>query len=292
MTLPPVEKHMAKRRKPHRNPQHGKGLLLRSKTTAPRAKVSDKAPVELHLMNFEITWDLIPDPEVEALPQATRDRMQQLFDLVHQQPKSVITELRKLAVHHPRVLCLRNWLISALRGGSASDHAEALIICEQLFHETPDYFFARTTLADLWLDAGEVEKAAALIFGPELVLTRLYPGREVFHISEIRHWAYLCGRIKILQGEPEIAEGYRDMLAELEPDSGPVRHLNEMLEGEMGMLARLISEFKKLSEKTKVSHARRQRQKAALQQPVAKKSAPKSRKPTSSPDQIELFGDA
>ena len=46
-----------------------------------------------------------------------------------------------------------------------------------------------------------------MIFGPELVLTRLYPGREVFHISEIRHWAYLCARIKILQGEPEIARG-------------------------------------------------------------------------------------
>ncbi len=285
---------MAKRRKPNRNPHHGKGLLLRSKTTAPQAKVSDEAPVELHLMNFEITWDLMPDPEVEALPQATRERMQQLFDLVHQQPKSVIAELRKLAVRHPRVPCLRNWLISALRGGSASNRAEALIICEQLFHEMPDYFFARTTLAGLWLDAGEVEKAAALIFGPGLVFTQLYPGRKVFHISEIRHWAYLSGRIKILQGEPEIAEGYRDMLAELEPDSEPVRHLNEMLEGETGMLARLIAGFKKLSEKAKVSQERRQQRQlkqAALQQPVAKKSGTKSRKPTSSPDQIELFGD-
>lgn len=249
----------------------------------------------LQLMNFEITWDLMPDAEVEALPHATRERMQQLFDLVRQQPSSVIAELRKLAVRHPRVPCLRNWLISALRGGSASDQAEALIICEQLFHETPDYFFARTTLADLWLDAGEVEKAAALLFGPELVLTRLYPGREVFHISEIRHWAYLCGRIKILQGEPEIAEGYRDMLAELEPDSEPVRHLNEMLEGETGMLARLIAGFKKLSDKAKVTHERhqqRQLKKAALQLPAAKKSVPKSRTPTSSPEQSELFGDA
>ena len=51
---------------------------------------------------------------------------------------------------------------------------------------------------------------------------------------------------------------------------------------------------KPLSEKAKVSQERRQQRQlkqAALQQPVAKKSGTKSRKPTSSPDQIELFGD-
>ena len=108
----------------------------------------------------------------------------------------------------------------------------------------PGYFFARTTLADLWLDGGVIEKASELLFGPECALTRLYPAREVFHISEIRHWAYLCARTNILLGEPEVAEGYRDMLEEMESDSPAVRRLNEMLDDENSMFARLIAEIK------------------------------------------------
>jgi len=124
-------------------------------------------------------------------------------------------------------------------------------LCQGLFRQMPDYFFARTTLADLWLDEGQVEKAAELLFGPDCALTWLYPDRKVFHISEIRHWFYLCGRTKILLGEPGVAEAYRDMLEKLEPDSQPVRHLNEMLEGERSMLTRMLAEFKQLSSKYK-----------------------------------------
>lgn len=201
----------------------------------------------MQLMSFEITWDVMPDPQTDALPGTTRDRMQKLFDLVHEKPKKAIPELRELAARHPEVLSLRNWLVSALRRGSSSDRDEAFAICEQLFREKPGYFFARTTLADLLLDQGRVEDAAELLFGPEAMLPRLYPGRKVYHISEIRHWAYLCGRTKILQGEPESARSYRNMLEELEPGSPPVQHLDGMLEREAGMLGKLMAVFRKLT---------------------------------------------
>lgn len=241
---------MAKRRKSNRNPDHGKGLLKRlagRPVNVPVGKAGQ--PEKLHLMNFEVTWDVMPDPAVEALPQATRDRMQKVFDLVHRKPKSVIRELRDLVALHPDLPCLTNWLISALRSGTTADRWEAMELCKGLFREMPEYFFARTTLADLWLDEGEIERAAELLFGPDCVLTRLYPGRNVFHISEIRHWFYLCARTKILVGEPGVAEGYRDMLAQLEPDSPPVRHLNEMLDGEDSKLVRILAELKKLSQR-------------------------------------------
>jgi len=234
---------MAKRRKTNRN-HRGKALL-------DRLTRRDGRPEMLQLMSFEVTWDTMPDPEVAALPKATRDRMQEIFGLVHRKPKSVIPELRDLVARHPGVPCLTNWLIGALRRGTNAERREALELCERLFHEMPGYFFARTTLADLWLDDGEIEKAAELLFGPECVLTRLYPGREVFHISEIRHWAYLCARTKILLGEPEVAESYRNMLEEMEPDSQAVRHLNEMLYGENSMFARLFAEVKRRSERAR-----------------------------------------
>lgn len=66
-------------------------------------------------MNFEITWDVMPDPAVDALPKTTRDRMQKIFDVDHRKPKTVISELREPATRHPQIPCLTNWLISALR---------------------------------------------------------------------------------------------------------------------------------------------------------------------------------
>lgn len=233
---------MAKRRKPNRNPDHGKGLLKRlAERTAHSVTRADGEPEKYVMMDFEVSWDVMPDAAVKALPEATRDRMDKLFDLVHAKPKKAVQELRELMVLHPDVPCLTNWLINSLRAGTKADRREAMELCQGLFRRMPDYFFARTTLADLWLDEGAVDKAAELIFGPGCVLTHLYPERKVFHISEVRHWFYLCGRIKILLGEPEIAKGYRDMIEQLEPDSQAVRHLNAMLEGEGSLLMRLLA---------------------------------------------------
>ncbi len=236
---------MAKRRKLNHNPDHGKGLLKRLADNSPTGP--GEQPTLVHLMNFEVTWDVMPDPEVDALPEATRDRMEQIFDLVHRDPKSVVQELRSMVALYPDVPCLTNWLIHVLREGSVDECSEGLKLCTELFRRMPEYFFARTTLADMLLDLGKAEEAAELLFEQSGVLSRLYPGRKIFHISEIRHWCYLCARTKIFLGEPDAAKGYRNILDQLEPDSPPIHHLDEMLEGEEAIITRLLADFKKLS---------------------------------------------
>jgi len=79
---------MAKCRKTNRNPDHGKGLLKRIADRPVNSAASqDGQPEKYVLMDFEVTWDVMPDPAVEALPKPTRDRMQKIFDLVHRKPK-------------------------------------------------------------------------------------------------------------------------------------------------------------------------------------------------------------
>jgi hypothetical protein len=241
---------MAKRRKPNRNPDHGKGLLKRlAERPINAVAVQGGKQEQFILMDIDVTWDVMSDPVLEALPMATQDRIQEVFELVQEKPQSVIQELRDLAALYPNVPSLTNWLINALRAGTMANRCEAMELCQALFRKMPDYFFARTTLADLWLDEGAIEKAAELLFGPGCVLTQLYPDRKVFHISEIRHWFYLCARAKILLGEPRVAESYRDILEQLEPDSQGVRHLNEMLNGKDSLLTSMLANFKKLTSK-------------------------------------------
>lgn len=283
---------MAKRRKPNRNPDHGQGLLKRlaERPVTLQAR-KDQPPEVYHLMNFEITWDVMPDPALDALPKAMRDRMQKLFKLVQKKPNSVVAELRELAARHPEVPCFTNWLISALRDGTKADQDEALSLCEQMFRDMPGYFFARTTLADLLLDRGKVDEAAGLLFVPGHSISTLYPTRKVFHISEIRHWAYLSARAKILLGEPEIANSYRDMLEQLEPDSPAVRELNDMLDGEKSDIMRMLANLRKFTVKAQ-ERAEKREERPKTKEPAKSPTKPASKPPAKSaadPGQLDFF---
>jgi len=259
---------MAKHKNPNRTASdHGKRLTLRQPATPVSPWRTERQTESLgvfQLINFEVTWDVIPDPNQDALPQDVQDRMPKLFDLVYRKPRHVVAELRELSVQYPQVLCLRNWLISALRGGSAADFAEALAIAQQLFQERPDYFFARLTLTDLYLEDAKIEKADELLFGTRMTLTELYPARSVFHFSEVRTWLYLCAKVKFIQGESEMAENFRHLLEKLEPDADAIRHLNKMMKDEeIGILARLAAGMRKLMRMPEVqAEHRKQRQQA------------------------------
>jgi hypothetical protein len=238
---------MAKRRKPNPNPNHGKGLLLRSLESSSYVVSKDVDSRHYIDIRFTVTWERLPCPDIDALPQATQDRMCDVYDAIHHKPRSVIAELREFNRRHPEVICFKNWLINCLRSSSIADHAEALELSKRLYREHPDYFFARTTLAELWLDFSEFDKAAELMFEKNAVLTDLYPGRKVFHITEITHWASLCTRIRLCQDEPESAKEFRDILAEIEPSSPVVKDLDYLLSGGKGLLSRMISSIKNLA---------------------------------------------
>ena len=233
---------MAKRRKPIRNPDHGKGLIKRLANQRSNSEATLGEPQELFtIMDFEVSWGYMPDPAVAEMTQADKDRMDDICPLVHTKPQSLIQELRGLVALYPKVPCLTSWLINCLRFGTTAERQEAMERGQELFRQMPDYFFSRTTLADLWLDENNVEKANALIFGKGCELSELYPDRKVFHISEIRNWCYICTRVKILLGQPQIAKNYRDMLEDLEPGTKIIRHLDSMLSSENTQLIRLLN---------------------------------------------------
>lgn len=205
------------------------------------------SPERIELLKIDITWDTMADDEVEKLPLRVRDQMDEIFASIHDRPGAVLPALRDLTARFPDVSCLQNWLINALRSGSPLESEEALARSEDLFRKKPKYFFARTTFAELLAENDYVEKAAALMFGEEVSLTRLNPGRKLYHISEIRHWALVCAKIKIHQGELTAARSYRDLLDELEPDSRAVEHLDGLLESDLAMLSKLMANIRDIA---------------------------------------------
>lgn len=219
-----------------------------------RAQKSDRgktSPAIIELFRIEVTWDVLPEKDVAALPSSVREEMNGVYDTIRTNPRSALPVLRLLAARHPEVSCLQNWLINALRKGSPIETEEALHLSDELFRKKPDYFFARTTLAEILADKDEVQRAADLMFGDQASFARLYPGRKVFHISEVRHWSIVCCKIKVLQGDAESARSYRDMLNEIEPDTDAVAYLDHLLDSDLAMVSKLRNTFQKLSEEAK-----------------------------------------
>lgn len=198
-------------------------------------------PVVLHLTEFKVTWDPLPDTDMDALPEKVKDRLPILFEDLKKKPKKIMPELRRLHARYPDYPVLANWLIMALRSGTPTQEEEAFVLAETTFRKYPDYLFGRTTYAEFLLEQDRLDEAEELMMGPGIFFTTLYPNRDVFHVSEVRHWAYLCARIKILRGDPDTARTYRDMIDKLEPDSDVVAHLDSLLDGEFALLSKWLA---------------------------------------------------
>jgi hypothetical protein len=281
---------MAKRRKPHRNPDHGKGLLKRRAERPMTVESSDPYPSNAYeLLDLEITWDPLPDAMVNALPTQTRERMVEIHEELQHNPLAVLPELRELSAKHPEVTSFSNWLIAALHSGSIAEKEEAYSLSKQMFHDKPEYFFARITLADILLERGEIEQAAELFFGPGHGITHLNPGRKTFHISEIRHWAFVCARIKLGLGEETIARSYRDLLNEVEPDSPVLRQLDSMLNGTHAMMFKAMANMRRLFEEVKERAARGKRGRGKKTLVDSPHLSPPSAKSGSDSEQLDLF---
>ena len=118
---------MAKRRKPTRNPDHGRGLIKRLAEQLSNSEAALGEPQQQYtIMDFEVSWDYMPDPTVHEMTQADQDRMDEIYPFVHTEPQTVIQDLRELIALYPKVPCLRNWLINCLRFGSKAERQEAM----------------------------------------------------------------------------------------------------------------------------------------------------------------------
>ncbi len=227
-------------------------------------------------MTIEITWDPLPSPEVEALPETVRDRMDCLFPLLKTGPGKIIEEIRELVRQYPGVDCFRNWLCSCLR--LLGKNVEALAVCEATFLDFPDYLFARTTLAELLLETGDIDKAERLLGGTAAMLpSAVWPDRKLFHGSEVRHWLFLHGKLCLCKGDINGARICSDALHKLETRSTAAKELDRLLQPDNSSSYQLLGGLRKM-------------QSLFAGQPKRKGRGPKAPR-TTPPSEPELFPD-
>jgi tetratricopeptide (TPR) repeat protein len=174
-------------------------------------------PSIVNVLEYEITVDRLElpgerEPDLEA---AISDRRQEIFERVHSDPANVIPELERLLKQFPRSRIVMNWLSSAYQRCGRSEESDVIIKrCHEIH---PDYLFARTNLAVIHLEKGEISEAEA-IMDKKWDLKLMYPDRNIFHISEFVAMAYVAVQYYMQIGQQHSAEIILDSMIKIAPE--------------------------------------------------------------------------
>ncbi len=208
-----------------------------------------KAPdlMTLYLGAFEITYEPLETPAMEALPSNVKNRLDELCEMVRSDPARALVEVEPLSARFPEVLSLANWRITCM--ARLGREKEARELAEKLAVENPDYFFGRLTLAELCLHDLDLDRAGRVL-GKIKHPCVVCPDRTVFHISEILGYFHLCTMYYILRGEFEIAENFLELLQSIDAEAPSTRELTEYFKACRSGFTSLLSAMDEIVKET------------------------------------------
>lgn len=127
---------------------------------------------------------------------------------------AVVPELQKLIKRYPGFPTLKNYLKVAyeLRG----QHRQSRKVQQEIVTQHPDYLFGKVAATSDALDCDKPEKALEIL-GRDLDLRKLYPEREVFHISEVKTYYASVAELHCYLGQLDEALGIQAALTKLVP---------------------------------------------------------------------------
>lgn len=191
-----------------------------------KRSLEQKSPESLVFLEYEITTEPIEDKNIEKLPKEVRERMNDLFTLVHSKPEGAINQLRDLIAQYPHIPQFRNYLTIAYSKLGDEERVNSMII--ENYKKNPEYLFAKTHYAELCLQRGELDKIPE-IFENKFDLSLLYPNRKKFHMSEVAAFMGVLGQYFFRIGKTQPAKAYYRALKEIYPHNIATKRLRHML---------------------------------------------------------------
>ena len=149
---------------------------------------------EVHLESFQIKMDALTSEESKnnfsALSEEDKELMSVLYQDLHEHPETIVSEncdyfrqLNVLRIKYPNNPVILNYIGSGYQELRWQNKVEKLVV--ETYEKFPNYLFAQTAMANVYLRGGFTEKALEVLKGA-YTLKQLYPHRTVFHISEFK----------------------------------------------------------------------------------------------------------
>jgi tetratricopeptide (TPR) repeat protein len=211
---------------------------------------SSAADRVVRLISYQITWGPLEDNPSNALPPEVESQADRLYHLTNSQPAQAIPELQNWIERYPDVAKLSNFLCAAYQ--AIGDEANAERIARENYRRHPDYLFAKLNYASSCIQQGNLDEIPA-IFNNKYDLSMLYPGREVFHITEFVGFMSVMVSYFLAKGDEGQARVYYKMLQDVAPDHPATRSLSRRMEGSLLVraLGKALKALRKETEREK-----------------------------------------
>lgn len=171
--------------------------------------------MKIKIKDYDITFDPL---ENEDRPHYSLEKqMIELYDEISQPSNATIKKLLGLIDQYPSNLQLRNYLVAAYQ--SSNKIGKAIDVNNEILKIQPNYLFGLVFKANYILS-----KKKKLINFPEILinydfdLKRMYPNRNVFHVSEFMAIQQVAVKYFAFVERYEDALERLDWLIELNPD--------------------------------------------------------------------------
>lgn len=205
----------------------GSGLKYKKCCLAKNRNLAPSAP---RLESFEITTDpLTPEEskdDFQALSSEDEELMETLYynllehpDAIYSEDCEYFKELKVLQVKYPDNPKILNYITKGYDHLGQQDKVDELIA--KTYEKFPNYLFAQTAQANIYLRDGFPEKALEVLKGA-YTLKQLYPHRTVFHISEVGAFEYFMVRYFSMIGNIDHAECHLQLLKKIAEEDNPL----------------------------------------------------------------------
>ena len=210
-----------------------KKQLTERRTLRPDNNIQ-KASSVLDELGFEITDEPIEDKDFQNLPVDVQEQMEELYDKAQTMPRGAINELQELLSKYPHIPQIYNYLYAAYV--HAGEKTKAMQIMKQNYEENPTYLFAKLNYSDYLIESGQKEKVAD-IFDNIFELKRLYPNRNVFHITEVTSFFGVIGYYYVMVGKYNEAKKCLRVLNAVSPRHGYTLRLMDKINSGSTLIA-------------------------------------------------------
>lgn len=180
-----------------------------------------RAPASL----LEIVYEPLRQAEHDRVSKELRDAVPGLYELVQDDPRAAVTELRAWIAREPNPM-LFNWLGMAY--GVLGDVEAVRETVRENYRKNPQYLFARLNHAELCLRDGDLAGAREAL-GESLDIRALLGGRRRVHVSEVAGYFYAVGLYHLKSGDRDSAARLYDLLAEVAPDEPGTHALRRLV---------------------------------------------------------------
>lgn len=166
--------------------------------------------------SFRWTNEPMEEEHLSNMPDAEKERLWELFEMIPKQPTQALPELLALQERYPNVPSIYNYL--AVAYAYSQQQTYYLKMLQETVTRFPDYVFGKIALAEYALNQGDYRKIPAIL-EKKFEIYEHYPADvDVFHLSEAMSFYGVVGRYFLRCNKQARALFCYFTLEELDPD--------------------------------------------------------------------------